>query len=394
MITCLKNARLVQDGEVNPCNIVLEGENVRGIIPTCTKTTADIEYDLHGLYVSAGFIDMHVHGGDGHDFMDGTEQAFHAVSAFHLTHGTTAMLPTTLASTTQELLKTFDVFAACKSKFEDSARLLGMHIEGPYIAKSQCGAQDVRFIRSPDAEEYEALLRAGKNILRWTAAPELDGAGLFGDALCRYGILPSIGHSEATYSQVTQAISHGYRHITHLYSATSTIVRQKGFRQAGIVESAYLCDELSSEIIADGCHLPASLLCMAYRFIGPKRLALVTDAMRGAGSDSGFSTLGSLENGQRVIIEDGVAKMPDKTAFAGSICTADRLVRTMLRLAHASLPDAIRMITQTPAEILGISAQFGRISVGHIADIVVFDADINIDKVFTSGVLRYNKQGE
>ena len=176
-----------------------------------------------------------------------------------------------------------------------------------------------------------------------------------GLALLARGVLPSIGHSEADSEAVRAAIPCGYRHVTHLYSAMSTIVRKAGFRHAGIVESAYLYDELSSEIIADGCHLPAPLLQLAYRHIGPQRLVLVTDAMRGAGQTQGESILGSLENGQRVILEDGVAKMPDRTAFAGSICTADRLVRTMVTLAGASLPDAVRMITETPARVLGLS---------------------------------------
>ncbi|MEG0305942.1 MAG: N-acetylglucosamine-6-phosphate deacetylase [Oscillospiraceae bacterium] len=397
MTTLLNNVNLVQDGNITSCSLLLHNSLVQSILPQYSKCIkADTVYDLNGLFLSAGFVDIHVHGGGGHDFMDATKEAYHGASALHLKHGTTAMVPTTLASSKEELLKTFAIFKSCNGGFQDGAKLLGLHIEGPYISKSQCGAQDLRFIRNPEPSEYEELLAACPQILRWTVAPELDGANNFGDVLCAHGILPCIGHSEATDAQVVQAMLHGYTHITHLYSATSTIVRIKGFRHAGIVESAYLYNKLTSEIIADGCHLPASLLRMAYQFIGPKRLALVTDSMRGAGSESGESVLGSLKNGQRVILEDGVAKLPDLSAFAGSICTTDKLVRNMITLAGASLPDAICMMTQTPAEILGIAQQYGRVAVGRIADLVVFDKDINIHMVFKDGILRFsdNEIGE
>ncbi|MFR9159922.1 MAG: amidohydrolase family protein [Ruthenibacterium lactatiformans] len=215
-----------------------------------------------------------------------------------------------------------------------------------------------------------------------------------GLALLARGVLPSIGHSEADSEAVRAAIPCGYRHVTHLYSAMSTIVRKAGFRHAGIVESAYLYDELSSEIIADGCHLPAPLLQLAYRHIGPQRLVLVTDAMRGAGQTQGESILGSLENGQRVILEDGVAKMPDRTAFAGSICTADRLVRTMVTLAGASLPDAVRMITETPARVLGLSDFYGRVEAGRAADLAVFDHTVRIAMVFKDGAVCFENREE
>ena len=255
--TLLRGGRLVQDGCITRCDILLRGKAVDAVLPPDSGAAADFVYDLAGLYVSAGFIDIHVHGGGGHDFMDGTPEAYHGASALHLRHGTTAMVPTTLAASKEELLRSFSVFERCRDGFADGAKLLGLHIEGPYIAKSQCGAQDPRFIREPDPAEYNELLDACPHILRWTIAPELPGAREMGLALLARGVLPSIGHSEADSEAVRAAIPCGYRHVTHLYSAMSTIVRKAGFRHAGIVESAYLYDELYSEIIADGCHLPA-----------------------------------------------------------------------------------------------------------------------------------------
>lgn len=322
--------------------------------------------------------------------MDGTKEAWHQAASLHLKHGTTGLLPTTLAAGYDELVHALELYNQLKCGFPDSARLLGIHIEGPYLSRSQCGAQDPAYIRDPNPAEYKELLSLCPDILRWTIAPELPGAFDMGDYLAERGVLPCIGHSDADYSTVKEAVSHGYRHITHLYSAMSTIVRKGGFRRAGIVESAYLLPVLSSEIISDGCHLPPSLLTMAYRLIGPDRLALVTDSMRAAGESFGTSILGSLKNGQTVILEDGVAKMPDRTAFAGSICTADRLVRNMVRMAGAGLPDAIRMVTETPARIMNLDKTTGRVEAGRTADLVIFDDRINIRYVLTGGKLRYH----
>lgn len=384
----IRNARLVANGLITPCDVGVEKGVVAAIAPPGSLSAGQV-LDARGLYLSHGFIDIHVHGGGGYDFMDATEEAWHGAAALHLRHGTTAMAPTTLAAGREELLAAFQIYQKCRGGFDDGAKFLGLHVEGPYLAPAQSGAQDPAYIRDPDPGEYEALFDACPDILRWTIAPERPGAAQMGDFLTARGAVPCIGHSDATYEQVCEAMAHGYRHITHLYSACSTIVRRSGFRHAGIVESAYLLDGLTSEVIADGCHLPACLLQMAYRFIGPDRLCLITDAMRAAGQTQGESILGSLDKGQRVILEDGVAKMPDRTAFAGSICTTDRLVRNMVQLAGATLPDAIKMMTETPARVLGLEHKTGIVAVGRTADLVLFDENINIDTVMTDGQIRW-----
>lgn len=349
----------------------------------------DTYIDGRGLYLSHGFIDIHLHGGGGHDFMDGTAEAFHGASSLHLTHGTTGMLPTTLAAGREELETALRTYNACRGGFSDGAKFFGVHVEGPYLALTQCGAQDPAYIRDPCPQEYRDLLALCPDIRRWTVAPEKPGALEMGDWMEQNGIVGSIGHSDAGYDEVRKAISHGYSHVTHLYSAMSTITRHMGFRRAGIVESAYLLNDLTSEVIADGCHLPGSLLEMAYRFIGSRRLCLITDAMRAAGQTGGESILGSLTNGQRVILEDGVAKMPDRQAFAGSICTTDRLVRTMSTVGGAPLGEAVRMMTETPARAAGISGKTGYLLPGRAADLVLFDENINIKYVLTDGEVRY-----
>jgi len=228
-------------------------------------------------------------------------------------------------------------------------------------------------------------LNATKAISRWSAAPELKGSKEFAETLMQCNILPAIAHSDAIYEEVVDAFNWGFTHITHLYSATSGVCRRGCFRYAGIIEASYLIDDMTVEIIADGIHLPASLLQLIYKIKGPGKIALITDSMRAAGMPEGKSILGSLSNGQEVVVEDGVAKLPDRTAFAGSVATADRLVRTMVNIAGIPLLETIQMITATPARIMGIDKTKGSLEKGKDADVVIFDDDINIKMTIVEG---------
>ncbi len=382
---CLINARLIQDRSVKKCNIFIKDGLIKDIAGAEKITSADEVVDLKNKYISAGFVDIHVHGGGGADFMDADEDAFHKIANTHLRYGTTAMLPTTLAGDMKELKKVLNTYNCCKDGFPDGAKFLGLHLEGPYVNKNQCGALDKKFIVNPNAQQYLEILNLCPHILRWTIAPELDGSLELGKLLKSRGIVASIGHSDADSETVKAATENGYSMVTHLYSAMSSVVRENGFRKAGVLESAYLFDELSSEIIADGCHLPKELLSLSYKHIGPLRLALVTDAMRAAGQDVGESILGSKKKGIKVCVEDGVAKLMDKTAFAGSVCTADRLIKTMVKLAGIPLEDAVYMLTQTPAKIVGKDDAVGYLEKGRSADLVVFDDEIKLHMVYKDG---------
>lgn len=254
---------------------------------------------------------------------------------------------------------------------------------------NQRGAQDPKYIKAPQPEEYEQILSASNRIIRWSAAPELSGTSAFARRLREKSVLPSIAHSDAVYEEVVEAFELGFRHVTHLYSGMSTIIRKDGFRYPGVLESAYAIDEMTVEIIADNCHLPPELLKLVYKSKGPDQIALVTDSMRAAGQPEGESILGSLQKGQRVIVEDGVAKLLDKTAFAGSVATADRLVRTMVQAAEVPLSDAIRMMSSTPAKILGLKNK-GVLSAGYDADMVIFDRDIRVKMTIVGGTVVYS----
>lgn len=373
--------------------VICREGRIEAIVPASSYAAApgDRVIDARGAYISPGFIDMHLHGGGGHDFMDGTVEAFLGVAETHARYGTTAMVPTTLTSADEELQAVVAAYREAQRLNTRGARMLGLHLEGPYFSPRQSGAQDPAYLKSPRREEYAAWLDAIPEIVRWSVAPELDGALEMGRELRRRGVLASMAHTDAVYDEVVRALEAGYTHVTHLYSAMSTVTRRNAFRHAGLVEAAYLLDDLTVEIIADGIHLPEALLRFVMRFKGPDRTALCTDAMRAAGMPEGEYLLGSLRRGQRVIVEDGVAKLPDRSAFAGSVATADRLVRTMVAAAGASLVEAVRMMTLTPARILRVDDRKGSLEPGKDADIVLFDGNIHVQTTISEGHVIYCK---
>ena len=380
-MTIIKNARIIKGGEIALGDVAYDG----GVITSSTAAEGAEIIDACGAYLSAGFIDLHTHGGGGHDFMDGTAEAFLGAAELHARHGTTTLLPTATSGSYEETCAMFDILEKAQKANVSGADMPGLHLEGPYFSPAQAGAQDPRFLKAPAPEEYMPILNSTDKILRWSAACELDGAFELAEACREKGILCAVGHSDADFSTVKEAIGHGFTHLTHFYSGMSTVHRVNAYRVCGVVEAGYLLDDLTVEIIADGCHLPKELLQMIYRFIGPDRTCLVTDSMRGAGlPDGSESIIGSLTSGQKVIIEDGVAKMPDRKAFAGSVATADRLLRTMVNLAEVPLTDSVKMLTETPARIQGFTDR-GTLDVGKRADIVLFNDDLQIVRTIIGG---------
>jgi len=387
------NGQIVTPYRIIPCGTVLvKGDTIVDIKEGDIEVSEATEIDAEGKYVAPGFMDIHVHGGGGHDFMDGNEAAFLKVAETHARYGTTSMTPTTLTSEKEDLLRTLELYASANQKNMMGARFLGMHLEGPYFAMNQRGAQDPRYIRNPDPAEYRHVLSVSDVVARWSAAPELEGAIAFGRYLRSKGILAALAHTDAIYEEVLEAFENGYTLATHLYSGMSGITRRNAFRYAGAIESAFIIDEMDVELIADGVHVPAPLLKLAYKIKGPGKIALITDAMRAAGMPPGESVLGNIDTGLKVIVEDGVAKLPDRSSFAGSVATADRLVRTMTKMADVPLAEAIQMITATPARIMGIADKKGSLTVGKDADIVIFDRDITVLKTIIGGKTVYCAQ--
>ncbi len=373
MVTKIENGLVLQGGKFKNMDLYFADGK---IIAMGGQRPADRVIDAKGCYVTAGFVDLHCHGGAGCDFSDGDAAGAVKAAELHMRHGTTTLFPTLLSASFETLDR---AICAVEEAQKMSVTLEGLHLEGPYFSPNQTGAQNGKTLRRPDAEEYGKILENHK-IARWDYAPERDEDDGFLNALLRHGAVAAAAHTDATCQRMEAAADAGCRLITHLYSCTSTIRREMGFRIAGVVEAAYLRDDISAELIADGCHLPYELLRLAYKCKGADRIVLVTDAMRAAGlGDSGQFDLG----GVPCIVEDGVAKLLDRSAFAGSVATADRLVRTCVS-AGISLEDSVKMITVTPAKIMGLNDR-GVLEVGKLADIVIFDGNINIQTVIKKG---------
>lgn len=384
------NAELLCPDSQRRGGLLVEDGTIAAVLSPDLPVEGDFErVDLHGAYLAPGFIDIHVHGGGGGDFMDGTRESFAAALSTHLSHGTTALCPTTLAAAFSELEA---VFTLCRElqNAPDAVfrpRILGAHLEGPYIAAVMKGAQDEEYIRLPTDESYNEILRLADGILRiWTTAPELPDAPKLECAARREGVLLSVGHSDGRLEDVERAMKNGYTMVTHLYSSMSTIVRENGFRRPGVLEAALLQDALTAEVIADGMHLPPSLLRLIVKTKGADGIILVTDAMRAAGMPAGRYKLGSLLRGQDVVADGQIARMPDGISFAGSVATADRLIRVMHEQASVPLWQAVRMMTLNPAKALGLR-HIGALEAGKQADLVVFGPHVAVQEVYRDGQL-------
>ena len=384
------NGTIITNGETFIGNVVLKGSLIDYVGTDNPQVPEDAQIiDAAGMWVAPGFIDMHTHGAGGADFMDGTVEAYLTAARMHAQHGTTLLYPTTLTSTNESLYASFETYVEAERQNTDGAQFGGMHLEGPYFSPLYAGAQDPRYLRNPRPEEYLEILDKCPKLARWSFAPELEGAAEFAAELRRRGIVASIGHTNATFGECDEAYKSGANLMTHFYSCMSTVSRRNAFRYAGTIEYGYIQDGMDIEIIADGIHVPQDLLHLLLKIKGVGRISLVTDSMRAAGMPEGPSILGGLDGGQEVIVEDGVAKLLDRTAFAGSVATADRLVRTMVQTAGCSMADAVRMITENPARVMRISDRKGALKAGMDADVVIFDENVNIKNTIINGKIVY-----
>lgn len=345
--------------------------------------------DLRGGYLVPGFVDLHIHGGDGADFMDGTADAFRTICRAHARHGTTSLLPTTTVARHDQHLAFLELCRRFKSEETSGARVLGAHFYGPYFGREAKGAHPGAHLREPVPEEYEQYLNFADSIVTATVAPELAGAEGFVRACRARGLVCNVGHSHATFAQMEAAIAWGVRHIDHLFCAMSDRARlrltQTYPMRGGVLEATLYFDELTTEVIADGKHLDRELLLLAYKIKGPDRLALVTDCNRALDMPDGNYMMGPLDGGEPVWKRDDVGLMPDGKALASSVAGMDHCLRTFLRLTGVPLHAAVRMATLTPARISGWSHALGSISPGKLADLVVMDDKLNVRAVYLAG---------
>jgi N-acetylglucosamine-6-phosphate deacetylase len=333
--------------------------------------------DAKGMYITPCGVEIHCHGGGGRDFMEGTEDAFRTAVEAHMQHGTTSIFPT-LSSSSIPMIKAA-AHTTEKLMVEENSPILGLHLEGHYFNMKMAGGQIPEYIKDPDPNEYIPLLEETSCIKRWDAAPELPGAEAFGKYITQKGILASVGHTQAEYEDIEAAWEAGYSHATHFYNAMPGFHKKNEYKYEGTVESIYLIDDMTVEVVADGIHVPPTILKLVYKIKGVEKTALITDALACAASDS------QVAFDPRVIIEDGVCKLADRSALAGSIATMDRLIKTMTLKAGIPLYDVIRMISETPSKIMNVYNRKGSLQRGKDADILIIDKNYEVRGVIAMG---------
>lgn len=368
---------LTPKGWLDGGSIITDGNRIRCVSNIDLHVVGAEIIDVNGGYIVPGGIDMHTHGGGGRDFIEGCEDAFREAVSAHLKHGTTSIYPTLSSST----IPTIE--AACnvceKLMAEENSPVLGLHIEGSYINPKEAGAQNPVLIKAPVIYEYETLLSKYKCIKRWDEAPELPGSVRFIKTCNMHGVLTALTCTRATYKDVVEAHKAGMTHAAHFYNAMPVVYKEHEFKVPGTVESVYAMQDMTVEVIADGLHVPPVMLKVVHKIKGVERMALITDSLAYAASE------GDVSAEPRVIMEDGVCKLADRSALAGSIATMDTLIRTCIQKANIPMEDVFRMASETPAKIMGVFDRKGSIEEGKDADIIVFDKDINLTYVMQMG---------
>lgn len=378
MLKQIVNGRiLTPKGWLEGGSVIIEDNKIKAVSNIDLHIVDAEIIDAKGCYVVPGGIDLHTHGGGGRDFIEGSEDAFRAAVNAHMKHGTTTIYPTLSSSTIPS------IEAACqvcqKLMAEENSPVLGLHIEGSYINPKQAGAQNPVLIKAPLPDEYETLLNKYSCIKRWDVAPELQGSVEFITECRKHGVLTALTCTRATYEDVVAAHDAGLSHAAHFYNAMPVVYKEHEFKVPGTVESVYALQDMTVEVIADGIHVPPVMLNVVYQIKGVEKTALITDSLAYAASE------GNVSSEPSVILEDGVCKLADHSALAGSIATMDVLIRTCIHRAEIPMVDVFRMVSETPAKIMGIFDRKGSIEEGKDADIMMFDDDIDLTYVIQMG---------
>jgi N-acetylglucosamine-6-phosphate deacetylase len=370
--------------------VVCEGGRIRHVGRALKLPPGATLVDAGGGYIAPGFVDIHVHGGDGADFMDGTADAVRTACRAHARHGTTTIFPTTTTGSPAQLSAMLKACVEVRrgGTVANRARIAGVHFYGPYFAPDKVGCHSQAGRRDPEAREYRRHFATG--IIRIaTCAAELPGAEAFYREAARRGCLVTCGHSNATWAEMARAFRAGMRHVDHFWCAMSSVasLRQRyGTPMQASMEQFVLAHEaMSTEVIADGRHLSPELLEFAYRQFGPRRLCLVTDANRALDMPPGRYRFGCAEDGEWIESDGRVGFVPGGGALASSVVGLDTMVRNMKAMTSATLPEVIRMASLTPAERAGIARDTGSLTPGKRADVLVLDPRLRVKQVFLGG---------
>ena len=367
------HGRAFLDGAIVDDVLVTIDHGVIADVERTVRVPAAAERTRH--LIVPGFVDCHVHGGDGADFMDADDAGTARILAFHARHGTTALAATTLSASPSDLQRAVAAIARTAKSAAGGAEICAVHLEGPYLNPERAGAQDRSALRPPDVEELAALLAAAPE-LRWivTLAPELPGARKLIERF-RDRVTFSIGHSAASYDDAVAALAWGARHFTHLFNAMTGLHH----REPGVVGAALLSSEATAELIADGIHVHPAVLHIAARMM-PNRVALVTDAIRACGLPGGKYRLYNFD----VTVADGAARLVSGE-LAGSLLTMSVAIRNMVELAGLPIETVLPLATEVPARILGVADRKGRIARGQDADLLLLDDRLGVERVLVRG---------
>ena len=365
----IRNAGISLDNEIVNVDIIIENRKIAGV--SREKITDDINdteiIDAGNNLLIPGMIDVHIHGANNHDMMDGTEESIQVVSEECAKTGCTSFLVTSVSSSIEDLLKMIECVQKTAGK-ERGALIAGIHLEGPYLNPEKKGMQNEKYLRHPDIKEMELILsRAGSLVKMITIAPELPGGFELVEYLRKKGIIVSIAHSGATYEEAKHAFELGAEHITHCFNAMPQIHH----RAPGLIVAAFEEEKVSLQAIVDGIHLHPAIVRLMYNIKGADKMVLITDALQAMNAGDGEYMFG----GHHVKVENGVARLADGT-LASSTVTMNRALKLSVEMG-VTLHDAIKMASKTPAEILGISGK-GQIKNGYDADLVLLDKDFNV----------------
>lgn len=335
--------------------------------------------------VLPGFIDEHIHGAGGFDAMDGTEEALRTIADTVAAEGTTGFLATTMTQSSQNIEKALEAVKAYrKSGREEGAAVLGVHLEGPFIAAAHKGAQPLEYVAKPDVKTFKRYNETSGDCIKIvTLAPEEEGTLELIAHLKERGIVPSVGHTGAKHEAVLAAIKAGATNVTHTYNAQSALHH----REIGVVGSALLCDELNCEMICDTIHVSVPAMKLLVKNKPKGRLVLITDAMRAKGLADGVSELG----GQTVYVKGSEARLADGT-LAGSVLKMNRAVQNLIEKVGMPFTDAVDCATLAPATVLGLNKETGSIEVGKNADFAVLDSKFDVVLTVRGGKVIYKRK--
>ena len=386
----IKNARIVFPDRVTPGSVELEDGLIKKLVENGEHDEIGEVVDADGAYLCPGFVDIHTHGGGGVDFMD--EGSYDSALDFHAQNGTTSIIPTAITAPPDLLCKFAQRVRVEKKKQASgellTARILGVHMEGPFLSQKNKGAHPQKCLLVPARDGYGFLTENADVIRTVTIAPELEGAAEMVMALRAAGITVCGGHDDGKKSTLSPALSAGITHLTHLWCAMSRAEMYDGVREPGLLEIGLSESTLTVEIIADGYHMPPELVKIVYKSKGADKTCIVSDCLRAGGMppDGRLWTLGrECDRLTEFIVCDGVAKLPDKTHLAGSIQPLSQMLKNLVFDCDIPLWDAVRMATLTPAQVVGEDKSIGSIEAGKRADICLLDSDLDVKSVFIGG---------